>query len=226
LEWGMPDYLGGALHGREIYDATHDERMAWTFAVCRDRFLDVEEFFVVPAHRQKGYGTRLVGMLRDLAGELGLNIRLWVPFADCEPDNLPGLEKIVSKIGLELMSSGVRWAALKAVGHPQLSQIILPSRSGGNARAADLLSNVSMPERPAQPRPIASALGAAAVAASVAMGCDREPPGAAVDIQVAAEDAVADHVSDDEFERSRSMDRYINDSLPSRPRSYPNSPIV
>lgn len=204
LAWGMPDYLGGALHGREIFDATHDERIAWTFAVCRDRFLDVEEFFVMPAHRRKGHANRLVDMLRELAEELGLNIRLWVPFADCEPANLPGLEKTASKLGLELMPSGVRWAALKAVAHPQLSQIILPVRhTREDQRVADLVSEISMPKRPTQVRQIASALGAAAVAASVALADYEAQPSKAAGIPVeATESADSAHINDDELERS------------------------
>ena len=228
LAWGMPDYLGGALHGREIFDATHDERIAWTFAVCRDRFLDVEELFVMPSHRQKGYANRLVDMLRELAEKLGLNIRLWVPFADCEPDNLPGLEKIASRLGVELMPSGVRWAALKAVAHPQLSQIILPSKSGGNdERAAELLSKVSMPQRPAQVRPIASALGVAAVAASVAMpDFDVQQPKGTADVRVtAAQNDTSDRISNDEFECSaqKSLQKYA--PLYSHLASEPTDPV-
>lgn len=213
LVWGMPDCLGEVLHGREIFDATHDERIAWTFAVCRDRFLDVEEFFVKPVHRRQGHGTRLVAMLRELADVLRLNIRLWVPFADCEPENLPGMERVVSKLGLELAPSGVRWAALKAVPPRQSSQVILPWRRGASqVRAADLLSKISMPKRTAQVRPVASALGAAAVAATLAVSaCDNQPPTDAAGAQVARSEPVSsDQVSDDELERGarKALERY------------------
>jgi GNAT superfamily N-acetyltransferase len=203
LAWRSPDCFGGVLHGVEVVDATHDERIAWSFAVRRDRFLDVEEFFVMPAYRRHGYGTRLADMLRELARELGLNVRLWVPFADCEADNLPGLEHVASKLDLTLMASGVRWAALKAVGHPQSSPIILPMQAGGSdARVADLLTQVSLPERPAKVRAVASTLGAAALATGVSMAdCDSQPREMATHTGVAADDAVVQPVHDDELDR-------------------------
>jgi GNAT superfamily N-acetyltransferase len=202
-ERGLRDYLGGVLHLKEIYDATNDENVAWAFGVRRGEFFDVEEFFVMPKYRGHGYAHRLADMLLKSSQKLGLEMRLWVPFADCEQDNLPGVEKVASMLGVELMPSDVRWAALKAVA-PQKKAITNTSPRNGeiNQRAADCLTKVSLPHRPAQARPSALALGTAAVAASLALpGAKAHSPQAAPSERVATEHAGV-LVSDEEVERT------------------------
>ncbi len=121
IGWQKLDCLGNSLHGgdvvrgREVYDGTHDERMGWTFAVHRDGFLDVEEFFVRPQYRRQGVGTQLVEMLHALAAELKRPLRLWVPFADWTESNIPLVDRIARKLGLKLFHANVRWAAAMAL---------------------------------------------------------------------------------------------------------------
>jgi GNAT superfamily N-acetyltransferase len=121
VSWGELDFLGNSLHGgdvihgREVYDGTNDERIGWTFAVHRDGFLDVEELFVRPQYRGREHGTRLVEMLLELAAKLKRPLRLWIPFADWTPSNLPAVERVVDKLGLRLYHADVRWAAAMAL---------------------------------------------------------------------------------------------------------------
>ncbi|MFH1265491.1 MAG: GNAT family N-acetyltransferase [Planctomycetota bacterium] len=121
VSWGRLDWLGNsfhggdALHAREVYDADSDERIAWTFAVHRDGFLDVEELFVRPQYRGHGYGRQLVQMLLELSADLKRPLRLWVPFADWTPANIPLVERVVEKLGLGLFHANVRWAAATAL---------------------------------------------------------------------------------------------------------------
>ncbi len=121
VAWGVHDWLGHpghggtTVHGREVYDGTHDERMGWTFAVHRDGFLDVEEFFVRPQYRRQGVATELVEMLRALAAELKRPLRLWVPFADWTKPNIPSVERISGELGLKMFHAGTRWAAAMAL---------------------------------------------------------------------------------------------------------------
>ena len=121
IYWGNLDRLGSSLHGgdvihgREVYDGTNDERIGWTFAVHRDGFLDVEELFVRPQYRGEGHGRRLVEMLLGLSGKLKRPLRLWVPFADWTPANMPLVERVVQKLGLTLFHANVRWAAAMAL---------------------------------------------------------------------------------------------------------------
>jgi GNAT superfamily N-acetyltransferase len=83
LMWGVedPPRTSSAIHCREIYDPVNDERMGWAFATTRGGFLDIEEFFVRPAYRRKGHGTRIARMLSDLSVEIGLPMKLMVSFA-------------------------------------------------------------------------------------------------------------------------------------------------
>ena len=114
LRWDAPDPLGDRLYGLEIYDGNVDERIGWSFAVHRGEHLDVEEFYVKPAYRRQGYGTRLTGAVIKLSQEMDLPLRAWIPFADCEAANRPAVASIMLKLGLNLRRSGVRWAAYRA----------------------------------------------------------------------------------------------------------------
>ena len=121
MAWGQFDPLGTlahggqVMHGSEVYDATNDERIGWAFAVHRDGFLDVEELFVRPQYRARGHGTQLVEMLLKLAAKLKRPLRLWVPFADWTPSNIPLVERIAEKLGLRLFHADVRWASALAL---------------------------------------------------------------------------------------------------------------
>jgi GNAT superfamily N-acetyltransferase len=121
VSWMALDCLGNslhggdAIHGREVYDGSNDERIGWTFAVHREGFLNVEELFVRPQYRGHGHGSQLVEMLLELAAKLKRPLRLWIPFADWTPSNLPLVEAIVDKLGLRLFHADVRWAAAMAL---------------------------------------------------------------------------------------------------------------
>ena len=112
--WGGIDN-GDGLHGVEFYDRRNDERIGWAFARPIDGFCDVEEFFVRPEYRGKGYGRRLCMMLRTLSQHMQSPIRLWVPHADAESRNMAAVEKVAGKLGLEIEASGVPWASYKAI---------------------------------------------------------------------------------------------------------------
>ena len=119
--WGQFDPLGTlahggqVIHGSEVYDGAHDERIAWTLAVHREGFLDVEELFVRPQYRGRGHASQLIEMLLELTAKLKRPLRLWVPFADWTPSNIPAIERIAEKFGLRLFHADVRWAAAMAL---------------------------------------------------------------------------------------------------------------
>lgn len=109
------------VHGLEIVDAATEKRMAWAFCVRRDGFLDVDEFFVWPDERRKGFGRRLAGMVSVLAHALRSPLRMWVSFADTEP-SVRELTTVAARLlGLKLGPSPLRWADL--VGLSSLSEI-------------------------------------------------------------------------------------------------------
>ena len=106
---GVKEFGGGVFHVREIVGPNED-RIAWAFAVQRTDSFDVEELFVKPEHRRKGFGKALVQMLGQLAFEVQQYPRLWVSYPDATPVNLAIVEKLVNAIGLRLYEASVRWA--------------------------------------------------------------------------------------------------------------------
>ena len=99
-----------------ICDPLNNERIGWCFTIERDNQLEVEEFFVRPQYRNKGYGSLLAKRLKEAVLRVDLPICMWVPWADQEPPaaNHLVLEKILVKLGLQKNNSGVLWAAWKA----------------------------------------------------------------------------------------------------------------
>ncbi len=55
---------GQEVHGREIVDAASGERLGWCFLVRRGNVLDIEELFVWPTYRGRGYGRVLANLAR------------------------------------------------------------------------------------------------------------------------------------------------------------------
>jgi GNAT superfamily N-acetyltransferase len=135
MMWGIPDFAGRVLHVRELYDKSSNERLAWTFAVQHDSgLLDVEELYVRPDYRRRGYGTKLLHALRKLSVQTRLRLRFLIPFADCQPKNLDVVRHLLVKAGHFLKPTKLRWAPLMAT----------PSPAGKSESA-----NVYIPARPA-----------------------------------------------------------------------------
>lgn len=106
---------GGEVHGREIVDAGSGDRLAWAFAVRQGDHLDVEELFVWPTFRRRGYARKLAELLRELAAAMSLQLRAWIPFADCDSPNRSGLVRTLELLGLNLHPSPHRSAGFVAV---------------------------------------------------------------------------------------------------------------
>lgn len=115
-EWGQPDLLGEVLHGAEYHDAGADEHLAWAFAVARDGFLDVEELFVRPDARGRGYGRGLARLMMNRAERLRLPIRFWIPHVDSSSSNLSAVARTTRPLGLHFEDSPAAWAAHLLVG--------------------------------------------------------------------------------------------------------------
>src|SRR5262249_36282291 len=114
ISWGGIDFAQRPFHVLDIYDPGTDERMAWAFALPGESSLYVEELFVRPQYRRRGYGTRLLRGLHNLSRKAKLHLRIYVPFADCGADNLKVAEQLFAKEGYFLTASDVRWAPYTA----------------------------------------------------------------------------------------------------------------
>ena len=114
--WGIDDPFGGTLHGIEIFDGAADEVIGWTFVVERQElaFLDVEELFVRPKWRRRGYASQLTSEIRRLAERCGRKLRAWIPHSDYGTQNIAAVRAVMRKLGLGVIRSSVRWAAAAA----------------------------------------------------------------------------------------------------------------
>src|SRR5207253_2401301 len=114
------------VHGREIVDAATGERIAWTFLVRQGDHLDMEEFFVWPTHRRRGYGRKLVELIQEFVRQSGLRLRAWVPFADAVPENRPAFLRLFQLLGLEVRPSPHRSAAFLATTEKFAGRLVEP----------------------------------------------------------------------------------------------------
>jgi GNAT superfamily N-acetyltransferase len=108
--WAVWEHTGGMLHCYEFVDSRAG-KMGWTFFIERNRSIEVEELFIMPAFRRGGYAAKLVGMIGDYTREHDASLKAWVSHADAAPDNTPVIEKLAGRVGLRLLASPVRWAS-------------------------------------------------------------------------------------------------------------------
>jgi GNAT superfamily N-acetyltransferase len=113
MEWSLPSVLHDLIYGVEIRDSKLDERKAWGFALEYDSYLTVEELFVKPKYRGRGYSKRLISSFEQLSRDLSLPLRFWISHPDNNTKNMVALRHIASKYGYHLSHSGVRWADFK-----------------------------------------------------------------------------------------------------------------
>jgi GNAT superfamily N-acetyltransferase len=112
--WAAAEPSGGFLHCRELID-DRNGRVGWAFAVLRNGVVHIEELFVKPQFRGKGYGARLIRPFARLATKHNCELRIWISYADQAKENLEVIDKIAHSLGLGLIPSGMRWAPVAAV---------------------------------------------------------------------------------------------------------------
>ncbi len=81
----------------EFVDVDRDNRLAWGIAVLQRGELHVEELYVKPEARGKGYGSTIATELRKEANALNVPVRFWIPFGDVA--NRESLEAVQSFFG-------------------------------------------------------------------------------------------------------------------------------
>jgi len=108
--WGVREHGSGVLHCYEFVDSKAG-KIGWMFFVERSGLVEVEELFIMPAFRNRGYAAKLMKLLSDHASERGTSLKLWISHADTAPENVLIIEKLASRLGLGLSSSPVRWTS-------------------------------------------------------------------------------------------------------------------
>jgi GNAT superfamily N-acetyltransferase len=107
-KWGIKEHRGGVLHCCEFVDSKVG-KVGWTFFVERNKSVEVEELFIMPAFRNRGYATKLMKLIGDYAKQNTASLTLWVPHADVE--NILVIEKLGRSVHLGLSISPFRWAS-------------------------------------------------------------------------------------------------------------------
>lgn len=89
-------------------------------------FLDIEEFFVWPSERNKGYGRKLAEMIQELQRQSRKKTRAWIPYADAEPENKSNLDAAMNLLGLYLHNSPEIWASFVALEEAPVGTLLKP----------------------------------------------------------------------------------------------------
>jgi GNAT superfamily N-acetyltransferase len=97
----------------DILDGDNDVMVGWAHMVQKSSSFDVEEVFVRPDYRGRGFGSALVSEIKKAVPE-SLPIRFWIPWGDHCDANAPALLAWGRTAGLHFEPSGVRWAAYRA----------------------------------------------------------------------------------------------------------------
>ena len=132
IRWEWRDEWDRRVYGREVWDEKQEERLGWVFVIERENILEIEEFYVRPEFRGRGYGRHLGEMVLELANAKKEPLRMWVPFADCKterPSNYLPLVTMTRRLGLFYQPSPVNWAAYLATNEIPGSELpIEPTR--------------------------------------------------------------------------------------------------
>jgi esterase/lipase superfamily enzyme/ribosomal protein S18 acetylase RimI-like enzyme len=117
IRWVVRDEWDRRVYGYEINSIHAADRWAWAFVVERDEALEVEEIYVRPEFRRRGFAERLCRRIQELASAKLKPLRLWVPFADCRqesPGTFPAIIALARRLGLHFQPCPVRWFAYYA----------------------------------------------------------------------------------------------------------------
>jgi len=109
-EWGLPNPARPLLHGVSMFDHDQNEEAAWAFAFEENESLDVEEFFVSPRYRKRGFARDLLKSMSQLAIKVGKPFKYWLPIID---NVLLGqdVHDLAWNFNLRIEESPVKWAA-------------------------------------------------------------------------------------------------------------------
>lgn len=117
-------------HMIEFRDLDTRKPIAWTFFSIRNMHVYVEDLFVVPGFRCRGFGTQLLMRIRAITNNL--IPKFWIPFADIDtPQSKNSLQKWMEKRGVYFHNTKYKFAAY--VGKPEkndvgLQEIYIPPK--------------------------------------------------------------------------------------------------
>jgi GNAT superfamily N-acetyltransferase len=113
-DWMHYDVFGRALLAVEVNDLDKDERIGWCFLIDLKPVFEVEEFFVMPAYRRKGYGTELMKRVLEAAQFIDRSVLFWISHPDWNANQRPITQAFLENFGFVISGRDVRWASAKA----------------------------------------------------------------------------------------------------------------
>lgn len=108
LHWKWSPRADFGIHVREIRDG--DNRCAWAFCITRDGYLTVDEFFVAPNYRSRGFAQLLSNSVKELSRLVRKPIRLLLSFAESEPGGVAMRDAVARMFGVEWRPSENRFS--------------------------------------------------------------------------------------------------------------------
>lgn len=114
-DWAIHDCLSPSrLRGIEVFDATNNECIGWSFMVDRENCTDIEEFFVRPKYRNQGHGRSIAESIKA-SSDPKLPLRLWIPHVDVPHAYKVGPSSIFKRLGLRRRATTRKWAGQVAL---------------------------------------------------------------------------------------------------------------
>jgi GNAT superfamily N-acetyltransferase len=112
VQWEAACFLDRRFLAYDIVDVDKDDRLAWAIIVHRRGELHVEDLYVKPHVRRRGFGTKMLTHLIRLAEQIGQPLRFWIPFADVEnEEHFAMVRRWFESHGLGLTPAPRAWAA-------------------------------------------------------------------------------------------------------------------
>lgn len=112
VPWTVDKSAQRAVFAYDIVDMDSDDRLAWAIIVHRRGELHVEDLYVKPEQRGKGYGSRILEELDRFAERMEQPLRFWIPFGDVEDrEKYEHLAAWFASRAVKLISTPYPWAA-------------------------------------------------------------------------------------------------------------------
>lgn len=113
--WAVQEEKTGLLTHGTTFVTKEDDRFAWSFGYESGGYLLIEELFVKPSYRRRGFGKTLMLWAARVCERRNLEFRFVVPYVDANDAASRGaFSRIVSPYGLSLRETGVSCAPLIA----------------------------------------------------------------------------------------------------------------
>jgi ribosomal protein S18 acetylase RimI-like enzyme len=111
---GVQDALGRLVHVIDAVDLAANDMIGWVIAVETTDVLHVDDLFVRPSYRGRGFGQKLARELSRIVSWRGKPVQLWFSHADWHGQPDQAQTALLGTLGLSMRPSSVPWASAVA----------------------------------------------------------------------------------------------------------------